>query len=328
MDPLVFDSYCRPQVWGGRRLAELGKALAAGAYGESWEVSAHPHHFSRVSEGPLGGRTLAQLWADTPQALFGAHRPPPDRFPLLVKFLDCQQQLSVQVHPGDDLAQVLGADEAGKTEAWVVLTAEPSARIYAGLLPGVTRADLERHLAAGTVDQCLHAFVPRPGDCLYLPAGTVHAVGGGVLMAEVQQSSDATFRLFDWNRPGSDGRPRKLHIDEALAAIDWDAGPITPVAPEPLDALPRDVEGEELVRCPHFALARFRPAGTFHQPYAGQLSIWMVLDGAAHLTSEATGYGRTFQRGETVLIPAEAAPLDWEPVPSRGAPTLLAVRVP
>ncbi len=328
MDPLVFESYPRPQVWGGRRLAELGKALPAGTYGESWEISAHPHHISHVIEGPLRGTTLAALWAGHARELYGSHREPPPRFPLLIKFLDCHEQLSVQVHPSDDIARALGADDAGKTEAWVILAVEPTARIYAGLKPGVTRTDLERHLALGTVADCLHSFVPQPADCLFLPAGMVHAVGGGVLMAEVQQSSDATFRLFDWNRPGPDGQPRQLHVEAALESIDWEAGPARPVVPEPMVALPAGVSGEELVRCRYFELARFRPFSMFRQPYAGQLSIWLVLDGAAHLSSEATGYGHTFQRGETVLVPAAAAPLDWEPMPGQAAPTLLAARVP
>jgi mannose-6-phosphate isomerase len=147
-------------------------------------------------------------------------------------------------------------------------------------------------------------------------------------MAEVQQSSDATFRLFDWNRMGPDGQPRQLHVEQALESIDFGAGSANPIVSHPLVDLPAGVAGEELVRCPYFELARFLPFAMFRQPYAGQLSIWLVLDGAAHLSCEATGYGRTFQRGETVLIPAAAAPLDWEPVPGQAAPTLLAARVP
>jgi mannose-6-phosphate isomerase len=328
MDPLVFGTYCRPQVWGGRQLTELGKALPAGTYGEAWEISAHPHHVSSVAEGPLGGATLAQLWARHARELYGTHREPPPRFPLLVKFLDCHELLSVQVHPNDAVAAELFGDELGKTEAWVVLAAEPTARIYAGLKQGVTRRDLESHLAAGTVADCLHTLVPKAGDCIFLPAGTVHAVGGGVLLAEVQQSSDATLRLFDWDRPGPDGKPRQLHVAQALDAIDFSIGPIRVCHAEPLPGLPAGVAGEELVRCRHFELVRFRPAATFRQPYVGQLSIWLVLDGAAHLTSQSTGYGRTFMRGETVLVPASAAPLDWEPMPGKTSPTLLGVHVP
>jgi mannose-6-phosphate isomerase len=325
MDPLVFESYPRPQVWGNRRLAALGKPLPPGNYGESWEISAHAHHVSQVAEGPERSTLLSDLWAGRARELYGAQGEPPVRFPLLVKFLDCHEQLSVQVHPSDEIAARLLGDEAGKTEAWVVLETAPSARIYAGLRSGVTRPVLERHLAAGTVAECLHSFVPRPGDCLFLAAGTVHAVGGGVLMAEVQQSSDATFRLFDWNRMATDGRQRELHIAQSLASIDWNAGPTNPVTPQPIAGLPAGARAESLVRCRYFDLARFRPTAPFEQPYAGQLSIWLVLDGALELSSESTGYRRTFHRGETVLVPAVAAALRWTPV-ARQPAMLLGVR--
>ncbi len=122
--------------------------------------------------------------------------------------------------------------------------------------------------------------------------------------------------------------PAALHLDEALTSIDWEIGPVGPLQPQPLAGLPAGVAGEELVRCRHFELVRYWPGATFRQPLAGQLSIWMVLEGSAHLACEATGYGRTLQHGECVLIPADAAPLDWEPIPGQPAPTLLAVRVP
>src|SRR5262249_49482861 len=158
------------------------------------------------------------LTARHADALFGSQSPP-TLFPLLIKYLDAHDWLSVQVHPDDRLAEELSPGECGKTEAWVVLHAEPGSRIWAGLRPGVAQADLERHLERGTVVECLHALEPRAGDCIFLPAGTVHAVGGGVLLAEVQQTSDATFRLFDWNRIQPDGTRRPLHIEQSLASI-------------------------------------------------------------------------------------------------------------
>src|SRR5262245_31508482 len=177
MEPLVFEPHLRPQVWGGRRLGELlGKPLPPqGTFGESWEVSAHPHHVSRAAEGPFRGTLLTDLCARHARELFGDQAPADGRFPLLVQFLDCHDRLSVQVHPDDAAAAVLRPGESGKTEAWVIVEAGPDARVWAGLLPGTTRADLERHLEAGTVAQCLHTLSPRPGDCLFLPAGTVHA---------------------------------------------------------------------------------------------------------------------------------------------------------
>ena len=313
MEPLIFEPYARPQVWGARRLETLlGKLLPAeGTFGESWEVSAHAHHVSRVAEGPLAGKLLTDLWRDSVHELAGPG-PVPETFPLLIKLLDCHEQLSVQVHPSDQMAAQLLPGERGKTEAWVILAAEPSGRIYAGLKPGVERADLQRHLAAGSVAECLHSFAPRAGDCVFLPAGTVHAVGGGVVMAEVQQSSDATFRLFDWNRPGPDGKPRALHVEQSLASIRWDAGPTDPVRPEPLPALAPEATAEQLVKCPYFSLHRFRARQAFANPYAGRLSIWMVIGGRAELTSDS-GYRRTLQFGETALVPATAGAARWSP---------------
>jgi mannose-6-phosphate isomerase len=322
MQPLVFEPYLRPMVWGQRRLGELfGKELpTAETFGETWEISAHPHHVSRVAEGPLRGTLLTDLCTWHARDLFGERPPPDHRFPLLIKLLDCHDLLSIQVHPTDELAGLLAGECFGKTEAWVVLDVQPGGVIYAGLKPGVKRADLERHLHAGTLEQCLHSYKPSPGDCVFLPAGTVHAVGGGVVMAEVQQSSDATFRLYDWMRMGTDGKPRKLHLREAFESINWDAGPVRPAVGIPIADLP----GERLVRCRYFHMDRFRPTSQLAVPYRGKLSIWLVLDGVAELRGE-DGYSRSFRRGETVLVPASARELSWQPA---GPVTLLGVSLP
>ena len=326
MKPFVFDPYFRPQVWGGRRLEEyLGRPLPGpGGYGEAWVLSGQTHHVSRVVEGPLAGTPLTELWAQRAEELLG--RPParPQPFPLLFKYLDCEELLSIQVHPDDALAQRLRPGELGKTEAWIVLAAAPAARVYAGLCEGVARAEIERRLADGTLAECLHSFVPEPGQCLFLPAGTVHAVGGGVLMAEVQQSSDCTFRLFDWNRPGPDGKLRALHVEEALQAIDWSAGPVRPARGRPLEHLPAPCRGERLVECAHFAIDRVRLAGPMALPDARPLAVWMLLSGEAELSG--ADYRRRFRQGETVLVPATAGPLRWTPQ-SAEPPTLLAVPV-
>ena len=328
MEPLVFEPYLRPQVWGDRRLEELfGKPLPPeGSFGESWEISGHRHHVSRVSDGSCKGMLLTDLCAKYSRDLFGHHVPAP--FPLLIKLLDCHDWLSVQVHPTDELARKLLGEENGKTEAWVILHAEPTGRIYAGLRPGITRPDLERHLAAGTVVQCLHSVQPKPGDCIFLPAGTVHAVGGGVVMAEVQQSSDATLRLYDWNRSGSPGKPRPLHIPEALESIYWHGGPIQPVPGSPLSGLPDGVRGESLVQCPYFHLTRFKLTRSLDNPHSGCLSIWMVLAGSAELRNMADEYPRFFRRGETVLVPAACAGLSWNPVLDAQPVTILDICIP
>lgn len=325
MQPLVFEPFLRPQIWGQRRLGErLGKALPAeGMFGESWEISDYPLHVSRVAEGEFRGRLLSELWEQCAEDLTGGRGPERPRFPLLLKFLDCHDLLSVQVHPNDELAQKLLEHESGKTEAWVVLDVDKTARIYAGLNPGVTRDVLERHLDAGTVAECLHSFVPQPGDCVYLPAGTVHAAGGGILVAEVQQTSDATFRLFDWNRLGPDHKPRALHRTQALQSIDWSTGPVQVTTPTRLVDVADGACGERLVRCSYFCLERYIFTGSFAVPYAGRMSIWMVLGGTAQLRTKA-GYQRWFRMGETVLLPATAGPASWEAEASNPA-VLLAI---
>ena len=334
MDPLVFEPYFRPQVWGGRRLEPLlGRPLPCeGAFGEAWMLSAQALHVSQVAEGPLQGSRLSDLWSSRALEIAGQPHEPADPFPLLIKFLDCRELLSIQVHPTDQIARELGAGELGKSEAWVVLDAEPGARIYAGLRQGTTREDVQRQLDSGRLAESLHEFVPSKGDCLFLPAGVVHAVGGGVLIAEVQQSSDATFRLFDWNRLGADGKPRTLHRNEALRSIDWTAGPASPALGSPLEGLPPGNRGQRLVACPYFTLDRFTLTSPWDLPQVpcaagpGRFSIWIVIEGRAELCRHESGYRRLFRRGETVLVPAASGACTW--TPSEGSATLLGVSVP
>lgn len=328
MDPLVFEPFFRPMVWGGRRLEQyLGARLPAeGAFGEAWMLSAQSLHVSRVAEGPMQGMLLADLWTAQGREITGRNVDARSPFPLLIKVLDCQDLLSIQVHPNDQIAACLRPGELGKTEAWVILQADAGSRIYAGLQPGVTRAELERHLDTGTVAECLHSFVPQKGQCVFLPAGVVHAVGGGVLMAEVQQSSDITYRLFDWNRVGPDGKLRALHRDEALQSIDWSAGPLQPTTGGPIKGLASGNVGERLVDCPYFTIDRFQLGSPMNLPFAQQASIWIALEGAVQLSGSSTGYSRRFRPGETVLVPATAGPLQWTPVES-GPATLLGVSI-
>lgn len=307
LPPLVFEPYFRPQIWGETRLQRLlGKSLPAGCrIGESWEISAHPHHVSRVAEGPWAGATLTELWSEHRRAWSSDRLGTHARFPLLLKWLDCQEPLSVQVHPSDEDARELLGEPNGKAEAWVVLHADSGSRIYAGLKSGVTRSDLLRHLDQGTVVECLHSFEPRVGDCVQIEPGTVHAVGGGVVIAEVQQSSDATFRLFDWNRLGLDGRPRQIHRDESLHCIRWDRGPVVPRRRSQVwfDA---PIQAECLVQGDYFHLHRFHLHSSELMLDAEPWTMWMIAAGTAQLRDEATGYERSFVAGESVLIPAHA----------------------
>jgi mannose-6-phosphate isomerase len=298
-------------VWGGRRLAtKLGKILPDDQpYGESWEISDHPLHRSVVAGGPLAGATLRKLMETRREELLGP-KSTHTTFPILVKFLDCSDWLSVQVHPDEEAVKKLWPGEGSKTEAWFVLDAEPGSRIYAGLKPGVGNREMRAALQAGTVAECLHSFEPKPGDFVFLFAGTVHAAGGGVLMAEVQETSDATFRLFDWNRRDAQGNARKLHIEEALASIDWDQRPAVPlhVAGFADDELP---QLKPLVACPSFELEFVRGTTRICRSYADRPTLIVCLHGEATLQDPSSGQRLT--RGQTWLLPASLGKLDIYP---------------
>jgi mannose-6-phosphate isomerase len=286
-------------IWGGRRLVEqLGKpADEPGPLGESWEVSDHPLHRSVIANGPYAGRTLRHLLDEQPEVLLGSGAKAGSPFPWLVKLLDVHDRLSVQVHPDEETARRLRPGESGKTECWLVLDAAPGSRIWAGLRPGVDEAALRAALQAGTLAECLADFEPRPGDCLFLPAGTVHAVGGGVLLAEVQQSSDVTFRLFDWNRRDGQGKSRPLHMEEALASINWRQGAIQPLHVPGLRDGPGQRRRIALARCRYFHLDYLEDTRPFVCGGQGRLEALLVVRGCGRLVSD---------EGEEGLVPGQA----------------------
>jgi mannose-6-phosphate isomerase len=307
--PLRFDPILRQYIWGGRRLeSSLSKHLGLGNdWAESWEICDHEQDQSIVQFGPLSGTTLAQLVGQYGIALLGRHAPQP-RFPLLLKFLDAAQTLSVQVHPNDAQAAKLIPPDLGKTEAWVVLEAEPDSLIYAGLKRGVDRNALARAIHEGSCQDCLHAFHPSPGDCIFIPAGTVHAIGAGLLVAEIQQSSDATFRLFDWNRLGPDGRPRPLHIEQGLDAVDFHRGPVKPQQPDPTDR----TQVCRLVECEWFVLDRWKFAAPLSAGGDNRCHILAVLEGMVQIEGDPSNIA--LSRGGTALLPASLGPVRLTPV--------------
>jgi mannose-6-phosphate isomerase len=319
--PLRFEPLFRRYLWGGRRLGTaLGKPIGEGAdYAESWEIVDRGQDQSHVAFGPLAGVTLGDLVRNHGEALLGKHHPQP-RFPLLIKLLDAQQRLSVQVHPNDQQAARLDPPDLGKTEAWVVLSAEPGSRIYAGLKRRFDRPALERELSRGTCELCLHQFEPRVGDCVFLPAGTVHALGAGLMIAEVQQSSDTTYRLFDWNRVGPDGKPRALHIAQALDVIDFHQGPVDPVRPVPLGG----AQAHRLVNCDKFVLDRLDLSSSRSAGEGDCCHILLVLEGEIRVAGDPSG--RPLKTGETILLPASAEPVMLSPQGSRAV--LLAAYLP
>lgn len=307
MPPIHFHPLLKRIRWGGTRLGSvLGKPIGPESdYAESWEVCDHGQDQSIVDGGPFQGLTLQQLMAVHGPELCGSERRM-RQFPLLVKFLDASDRLSVQVHPNDVQARFFNPHENGKTEAWVVLDAKPGSRIYAGLKHGVDAFRLQQHLNAGTVEECLHSYPVKAGDCVFIPAGTVHAIGEGILLAEVQQSSDLTFRLHDWGRFGTDGKPRPLHVEESLVCIDFDRGPVDPVNPRRLNRVT-----EELVRSEFFTLHRHSWRKPFDVAIDGRFHVVMVLDGEGFLKSD--GFSRQLKAGSTFLLPASCPPVTFEP---------------
>jgi mannose-6-phosphate isomerase len=308
MQPMKMQPVLVERVWGGRRLAELlGKPVPEGVkIGESWELSDHPHGRTRVADGPLAGRTLREVLERHGQAVLGRNgqaRAWSTRFGILVKFIDAADCLSVQVHPDDAHAARHSQADTGKTECWVVVHAEPGAWAIDGLRPGTTRDRLAAALKKGTIEELLTTRSVKAGDFIWVPAGTVHAIGPGVVLAEVQQTSDLTYRLYDWNRTGADGKPRALHVDRAMECIRF-----TGDAPGPGGrGRTADETGlviENLVDGPAFSLSRIR---IDRRPYAvemgGACAALIVVAGSARL---AVGdVAMPIRAGDTVLVPAD-----------------------
>jgi mannose-6-phosphate isomerase len=308
--PLRFRPVLKRALWGGRRLGDvLHKPIGPETdYAESWEVVDRGEDQSVVIAGPWKGRTLGELTANEGELLLGRHHPQ-TRFPLLFKFLDCREKLSVQVHPDDACAALLDPPDLGKTEAWTIIDAAPGSRIYAGLKRGFDRAALSREVNRGTCDLTLHHFEPVQGDCLFLPAGVVHAPGGGQLIAEIQQASDTTFRLFDWNRIDASGRPRQLHIKQALDSINYDFGPALPQTPRPT----ADHQVERLVECPQFILERLMLTDPHTLPADDRCRILAVISGSAIISNSASAGEEAYTTGDTCLVPASLADVTIRP---------------
>lgn len=306
--PLRFAPLLRRYVWGGHRLrTELGKPVPADQdCAESWEICDRGADQSRVIEGPLTGTTLHELIERFPRELLGRHCGG-SQFPLLYKFLDCKERLSVQVHPNDEQAAHLPIPDLGKTEAWVILDALPGAALYAGLRSGVDEHALRRAIRDGNVESCLHRIQPSRGDCLFIPAGTVHALGEGLLVAEIQEASDTTFRLFDWNRAGADGKPRPLHIDQGIAAIDFSTGPRSPQVP----TRGANSQQENLVSCGHFVLDRWQITSAWEIACDDRFHGLSVIEGAVELTFSRQSM--ELPRGATVLLPAKREKITISP---------------
>jgi mannose-6-phosphate isomerase len=321
--PLRFEPIYQYRLWGGRHLADLLTApLPSGPVGEAWILSDRDDHASQVADGPLKGQTISQLLKQFPEQILGklAHRF--RRFPLLLKFLDVHEMLSVQVHPTKANLNLLPAGETAKTEAWVVLEAGRQSRIYAGLKPNTTEADLRRALTNGTVAARLSCLTPKPGEAVFLPAGTVHSLGGDLVVFEIQQNSDVTFRLYDWGHvDAKTGKTRALQVNKALACVDFAEGPVGRVTPLVETTTP--VERERLFNCEHFVLWRLRGQSSFTVGAVGVPRILVCVEGAGQVEHGGATYA--VGKGDVFVLPAAIGTCVFQP---HGAVNVLEVALP
>ncbi len=307
--PLTFAPHLKDYLWGGRELERLfGRELPEGVIAESWEISGHPAGASVVDSGPLAGRDLPGLVAEYGVELVGRRGKQAvarGEFPLLIKLLDASHALSVQVHPDDDYAAAHGLADPGKTEMWYIVHAGPGARIIHGLRGGTGRGAFERAVAAGRVQDCLNRVRVQRGDAILVPAGTVHGILSGIVLVEIQQCSDTTYRLYDWDRPGADGEPRELHIEQAMEAIHFRRSRPVPETPL-LAAAGGGVRREVLTECAHFAVERITiDAGCrFESVLNGEtFEVWGLLSGTAAVAS-AADRPLALEAGRFILLPA------------------------
>ena len=297
MEPITFSPLYMERVWGGRELERVyGRTLpdTTAPYGESWEIVDRENEQSVVDQGLYQGRTLHDLWTNHRAEIFGEGFHDHPRFPILIKVLDAREDLSIQVHPPAHLAESLGGEP--KTEMWYIADCDPGAKLYVGLKNGVTRDEFEKSIANGTVADCVHHIAPQVGDSIFIASGRLHAIGAGFLIHEIQQNSDTTYRVFDWNRLGLDGQPRELHVGKSLASIDFHD--FEPTMDPPI--------GENIASCDYFRTDKklLKLGETLGKLNQERFSILSVVEG--QLGSES---GRQFKKGSFILLPRNSAPL-------------------
>ncbi len=301
--PLVFKPIFKERVWGGREMERLyHKPLpSAVTIGESWEISDQGDNLSVVANGPLAGRTLRSIMEEHQEELLGETPPMPNgRFPLLIKILDARDRLSLQVHPPAKAALKLGGEP--KTEMWFVAHADPGATIYAGLKRGVTRKQFEDAIARQELEPLVHQLAPRAGDALFVPSGRLHAIGAGLVIFEIQQNSDTTYRVYDW------GRPREIHVAQSLQCIDF----------EDFEPSLADSREEVLVACEHFVCARLKLDGPRQLHCNDSFHIIAAVDGRVNIGDVP------LTAGQFALVPASVKSFTLRP---RGTATVLDIFV-
>jgi mannose-6-phosphate isomerase len=321
--PIQFEPIYQYRLWGGRRLTSLLTApLPDGPVGEAWVLSDRDDRASRVANGPLMGHTIGQLMEQSQDELMGKLARRFRRFPLLLKFLNAREMLSVQVHPGYTHGRLAPAAAGAKTEAWVVLEANDKSRIYAGLHRGTTAEILKQSVANGSLAEQLSCIMPKPGDGVFIPAGTVHSLGGDIVVFEIQQNSDVTFRLYDWGHvDAKTGQPRPLQVEQALTCIDFvdsQAGLVTAVVESEAP-----VKRERLFHCEPFWLWRLSGSIPFTVGVENAPRVLVCTGGTGEIEHGGTSY--VVGKGEVWLLPAAVGPCRFR---THGAVSLLEIAIP
>ncbi len=319
--PLLFEPNLHPTVWGGRQIQKYKNlTLTDEPIGESWEVSVVPSSVSIISNGEFKGMPLDKVVKEYGAELLGGEvfEKYKGEFPLLIKFIDAASDLSIQVHPNDELAREVGKN--GKTECWYIIDAKPGAYLYAGMKEQISKEEYVKRVEEGTICEVLAKHIVKTGDVFYLPAGRVHAICGGILLAEVQQNSDITYRIFDYNRPGLDGKPRQLHTAEALRAIDFNVQ----------DEYRTIYNTEEqranpCIESPFFTVRIVSTNRPFHRNLMKYDSfiVTMCLEGDCEIQIRSTDDSILLREGHSCLIPACIADYDIIPRNEKGMTRLL-----
>ncbi len=321
--PILFEPNLLSTIWGGRKLQPYkGLEPTDEPKGESWEVSAIPTSVSIVSNGIWKGRDLVSLIEEFPNEILGkkVNEKYQGKLPLLVKFLDAKRDLSIQVHPDEEMAQRVHG-KRGKSEMWYVIDAEVDSHLIVGFNREISLEEYYRRIAEGTITEVLADHKVKPGDVFFIPAGCVHALCGGIMVAEVQQSSDVTYRIFDYNRPGLDGKPRELHTELAAEALNFHVGN------NRIDYDRKDNCAVKLIDYPDFSVSLMDLTKPIHRNMLNHDSfvISMCIDGDCIICERSTGAKTTLKKGSSVLIPASIA--DYDIIPLNGNSRLLEIYI-
>lgn len=321
--PIVFEPVLKDYMWGGNRISLLfDRPPQSERCAESWEISDRPEGMSVVSNGHLRGQSIHSLVERFGARVVGSAAGSPDRFPFLIKIIDARQRLSVQVHPDDASAPLTGGE--AKTEMWYVLGCDENARIFAGLKPGIDKAAFTEAVKTNTVEQAMEVIPAMPGRLVYVPGGLLHAIGEGCIILEVQQNSNTTYRIHDWNRVDRDGKPRETHLEQAMKVIAWDRQQVNEQIPRQLASNDAN-RAVNILECPYFSINRYELNNEEKFAHSGDtFSVLFVLTG--RVIVEANGFAETLTMGTTCLIPAGIQ--SFVTVPGIPKATMLRITLP